>query len=577
MMKLWHISILISGLFTFCFGSGCQAIAKELCPNVYLESEFKITLTTVEESLICDGKGGKDWRYIPLRQKSSFLKKFLANRGFYSPEFMEKNGQLTIRSGRRSYIDRVEIKNNLLNLDIDRFWRVFGQIMNSENLDKIESWVKSQYSQQSYPCFVISTKAFPDKNLVQLSLANLDRKRFGKIIDEEDSPFSRFARRRYDAFIEGEPFDSRLTALTSKRIAFSDLVIDHSFSVICDKESSYVDLRQKSVRSKPRLVSVGMGFDSDDLLFLEAGWRNSGLFDSFSNFQSRAYLSALRQHLSGEFNWYYAPLQTRHHLQTFAIAEHMKNANYESKSVDIRSGPVIDLDRQGYHISLFAGPSFEHSWISGAEGPRISNTFRSVSRTVFETHQLELDKDNPYTGHLFGLDLRYAQKKMGSDFTGTQWHLFGKYFYNILDLSPAIWVVGLRGGLVWFDYQKSDRQAIPANAYPRIGGSDTLRGFAYESLPAPGLNKAIYSGVEFRVKSIFSYGIEPYIFLDQARLSSEEETFGQHAYISPGMGVHWNSPLGAVRFYMSYPLITRTESDTSKEGVKFNINLGEDF
>lgn len=576
-MIKWHNLFLFVGYLCFLPDFCIRLGAKELCKNIHLDLESEISLTTVEQSLICEGQGGKDWQYIPLRQKTNFLTKFLANRGYYDPELTEESGVLMVRAGNKSYIDRIELENNLLNLDVNRFWQVFGQVMNGENLDKVETWVKSQYSQQGYPCFSIQTKAFPDQNLVHLTFTNLNAKRFGKILNVEHSAFSRFARRRYDAFAEGDPFDSRLMSLTSKRIAKSDLVIDHSFSVVCKDASSEVDLRQKSVHSKPRLVSLGLGFDSDDLFFLEAGWRNSGLFDSFSNFQSRAYLSVFRQHLSGEFNWYYAPLQTRHHLQTFAIAEHIKNSNYESKSIDIRSGPVIDLDRKGYHISIFAGPSFEHSWISGAEGPKISNTFRSVFRTVLETHQLELYKENPFDGHLYGLDLSYAQKKMGSNYTGTQWHLFGKYFYNILDLSPAIWVVGLRGGVIYFDYQKSDLHSIPANAYPRLGGSETLRGFAYESLPAPGLKKAIYTGIEFRIKSIFSYGLEPYVFLDQARIASEEERFGKHAYISPGMGVHWNSPLGAIKFYMSYPLITRSESDSVHEGIKFNINLGEDF
>ena len=572
---LYYFTIIIFALL--CHNDHNSLIAQHICPslNISVAEGEELKFSTLELSLVCEGHGGDDWTHIPMVQKKNFLTKFLAERGYYYPTFEEKKGILEVSLGKMAVVERIELAEDILNIDPNRLWKIYGKPINSATLDDLERWILSQYANKGYPCVKLNTKAYPRKNLVSIMVQNIRKKKFGRVLDQA-GPVIRSARRRFDAFDEGDLFRQKRLLLTQNRLKQKEHILDATLTPICTP-SDKVNISQHATETKPRLVSIGVGFDSDDLLFIEGSWSHSQLFDTESYLKTKFFLASNRQLLSSELDWYYAPVKTRHHLRSSTTVEHRKNKIFESKGVTANTGPVLDFDKLNHRFSLWIGPSFEHSQLIIGEGPKVSNSLLFRTHAQVSSENFELYRDSPNSGYAVILDISHAQIGLGSLYTGSNYHLLIKSFHNILNLDPALWVLGLRAGLIGFSYNEQNVEKIPINAFPRIGGASTLRGLPFESIPEVGIKNAIYSGLEIRINNIVPFGLAPFTFLDFARVRETKLGISQEKYISPGLGVNWNSPIGTLRLYFSYPAISRNNGDVENLGFKLGLNIGEDF
>ena len=570
-MRFWFVVIMLFSSLILIAERGFSEICKSI-EIEYTEGQARIAFTSLELSLICEEKGGKDWKYIPRKQRQGFLEKFLSVRGYYAPVFRQTRDRLTVITGPQSRVDRIELHGDILDLDPKSFWKVYDAVLNSGTLDAIEQWTKEQYAVAGYPCIQLDTKAYPEKNLVTIMILQANLKRFGQTNETNSKSNGDKVKRRFDAYQEGEEFNSNRLRLTEARLKQEEYVFDTILSPKC-KASEIVNIEQRTTVNKPRLLSLGIGFDSDEYLFFEGSWGHANLFSSASNIKSKIFASHKRQQLLTNFNWYYAPITTRHHLRTSLSFEHSNSRVYDVNNLSLSSGPVVDFDKFSHRFFLWVSPSLEQNRIFKGEGPNISNTFLLKSQFSIESEKYELLRDDPSEGYSLSLKLSSSQKGMGALYSSNKYELTLKSFHNILNLNPAIWVLGLRAGLLGFDFDSDAKDKIPGNMYPRLGGASTIRGHALESLPKEGLAIAYFGGIETRIRHIIPYGISPYLFIDVASARNAKDPSEKEKYTSPGLGLHWNSPIGVLRFYASYPLSQSGES----HGLKLNFNLGDQF
>jgi outer membrane translocation and assembly module TamA len=122
---------------------------------------------------------------------------------------------------------------------------------------------------------------------------------------------------------------------------------------------------------------------------------------------------------------------------------------------------------------------------------------------------------------------------------------------------------------------------IPPGFRQYLGGSRDLRGFGREELPANGLGglSSVFGGVELRFGGPLPLGTQPLLFLDAGALGNAPWSLDHPAYVSPGFGARWESPIGVVRTSLAHGFILPGDTSVpdSFSHLQFYLSLGEEF
>ena len=549
-----------------------------LCKGVTFLSQ-NISFSQTEKGLICDETGGDSWKTITPKQKEFFLVSFLQNRAYYYPKFTHIDHETIVDPGSQALINEVFLENDILNINPRKFWTIFNEPMTSSSLNLLEDWVKRQYSLKGYPCILIETKAIPKENLVSIKIQDPEVKTFGKVISERIPGLNFGVEKRYQAFSKGNIYNSIAVDLTERRLESDELVVKTNISPKCIKKSTSVDLDQNIMPGKSKLLSFGLGFDSDEFFILEATGKNSRFLSQASLLQSRLYASWQKQKIDFTYKWYYAPVITRHHLHSKIEFERQNTHYFETLSLLAQFGPVVDFDLENSRLEFSLSPSYSLTHTSRGEGPPLSQNIAIKSMAKIESHKFEFYKDSPQSGYTFQVDLSHTQKGIGSDYTATSYAFSGKYLHNLLDLEPAIWILGLRGLLSGIHFEESFTSKIPPTLFHRLGGTDSIRGFAKNKIPKDKPLLTAYLGSEVRISNLLPWGIHPFVFFDIAKAKTKNSNFSDATFMSLGIGLQWDSPIGLFRFSTAYPIVDgkNKENYSNLSGFHFHLGLGEQF
>ena len=549
-----------------------------ICKGITFLSQ-NISFSQTEKGLICDETGGDSWKTITPKQKELFLVSFLQNRAYYYPKFSHIGHETIVDPGSQALINEVFLENDILNINPHKFWKIFNEPMTSSSLNLLEDWVKRQYSLKGYPCILIETKAIPKKNLVSIKIQDPEIKTFGKVVSERIPGLNFGVEKRYQAFSKGNSYNSMAVDLTARRLENDELVVKTNISPKCIKKSTFVDLDQNIMPGKSKLLSFGLGFDSDEFFILEAAWKNSRFLSQASLLQSRLYASWQKQKIDFSYKWYYTPVITRHHLRSNIEFERQNTAYFETHSLRVQFGPAVDFDIENSRLEFYLSPSYSLTNISRGEGPPLSQNVALKSLAKIESHEFEFYKDAPQSGYTFHIDLRHTQKDLGSEYTATSYAFSGKYLHNLLDLEPAIWILGIRGFISGIHFVESFTSKIPPTLFHRLGGSDSIRGFAKNKVPKEKPLLTVYLGGEVKISNLLPWGLHPFVFFDIAKAKTKKSNFSDATFMSPGIGLQWNSPIGLFRFSTAYAFIDGKDKENYLElsGFHFHLGLGEQF
>ena len=85
--------------------------------------------------------------------------------------------------------------------------------------------------------------------------------------------------------------------------------------------------------------------------------------------------------------------------------------------------------------------------------------------------------------------------------------------------------------------------------------------------------------VELRLADVLPRNVEPLVFVDAAQAGRKSAELERTIYWSPGFGVRWGSPVGALRATLAYGMAARRERETlePKPEWQFFFSWGQEF
>lgn len=580
MRRILTIFFAFIALSTKAFGQDLKK--QELCPHVTLICDQTLTFTSAELALICGDGKTRAWSSIPLVQAGEFLKTFLASRGYHKGIAQIEKDHLTVQSGPISMIREVHIAGESAGIDASRFWPISGVPLTSKALDDLDAWLKRELANRGMPCAETKIEADSEKGNITISFNLLIPYTFPRIETEPIFGINGEVPRRYYSFQIGDLYNIQDLELSARRLVTDDVVLSSHFITECPKESSEIIIRQQMVTGKPRLVTFGIGFDTEEYLITEATWGNARFGPSASSLKTNARASFRKQSARATFDWYYAPVITRHFLRSVLRFERQNERRYDTRTFWGDVGPGWTWDRMDHFFEAWLGGSYRHDETVRGEGSATANSFAFAADLQALQHDFEYFAATPKSGHQTNFSWRRMRKGLGSEFSATNSIVSGTYLYNLFAFDPAIWILGLRGEAFTTQFgDDTEGDEVPVSFRNFLGGSENLRGFSRKQVPADdrGALTSAYLGAEARIAHVLPYRLQPIVFVDFGRIGMEEMKLDEPVFWSPGFGINWQSPFGTLRGTLAHGFVEhRGERDYSTMShAQFYLSFGEQF
>lgn len=536
---------------------------KLLCKQIFITSHDDIELTSSEKKLICGDDKNKAWEMIPINQASYFLKRALEARGYWRYKFDITEGQANVYTHYKTAFSQLSVDNDPVGIDLDRFWYPSGKFLTSDLLDRIEAFVTSELANLGHPCAKIETLADKDTGAIKIKIEDPGLFKVQKVVGEPISGAMAGVQRRFDAFRLEQDFALLKFELTSNRMVNEGLVIYSSFSPDCKNISAGV-VEHKLNPGDPQLLSFGIGFDTEQYFITQSTWKNSRFTESASALQVTAFASYKLQQISSEFDWYYLPFPMRHYLKLQTSVKRLNENRYDEREFKISAQPSWQVDWSGSAAEISLGPNYRQIATTRGLAIELAKVVSIDLDVNSHTHDWEYFISSPRSGHNFDLQTSNAAPGLGSNIAVSSFSLRSTHLFNLFSYEPNLFVLGFRSLLGTTQvYGDTDVDEIPNSMKFRLGGTDTIRGFARERIPADdfGALSVLYLGSELRFANILPYNMQPYVFYDYGLIGkSAFEISTDTNYTSPGFGLRWESAFGPMRFSFGHGFVNGKES-----------------
>lgn len=554
---------------------------QKVCQDVFLQSAEEITFTPAEKKLICGNSKLNAWRSIPPNEASYFIRSFLQTRGYHDVDSRIEKDHLLIVVHRETIVKNIVFVDPTPPVDIKRYWPIFGRPLTPQALDDLEKWLRQELGRKGFACPQIKITADPSTGVVSIAVTHMEADTFPPVISDGIAGLVGGVERRYDAFATGEPYDSLLLDLTSRRMIADGIVINSYFLTKCKNSATSPDIVQKINSGEPRLISLGFGLDTEEFLIGRAQWKNSRFGTMGSNLEALATASYRVQEARFTFNWYYAPIITSHFLRTRYNFRRENERRHDTRTHSLSVGPVWNIDMGNVNTSISPDVSYDHvETVRGLGDPTTDFLWTSISFTG-QSHEFEYYLDDPRSGYDFDLNAGVTRRDIGSNINANRYAFSFTRLWNLFDYSPPIWVMGIRSRITTIVADNQDSLIMPPNYRYNLGGSQNLRGFARNALPPRDLGAmtSAYVGVETRIGNVFPYGLQPIAFVDIGGLGDRPLALDPTRYYSPGAGLHWKSPIGTFRLTAAHGLIAGEKQEELRHLSRWLVHLsyGEQF
>ena len=362
---------------------------------------------------------------------------------------------------------------------------------------------------------------------------------------------------------------------------FSNVYATHADKVE-DKEHQAlsIDVDVALTPAKSHLFDFGIGFATDTKYRVSANWRTP-LLNKYGHFQeSKIEYSKINP--TGNFI-YSIPLghPTEDLLQFKITVENDEYPDLSTKVYSAQLGRVISKDnwnrqiytrfhKEAWHYDLDdTNPNFD--W-SDKDNVKYIIPGVTWSRTIREGSALD-----PSAGFRQVYNIEGAHLKAASD--NSFFRVHGRWNYITTLMANHRLVTRAELGAIYVD---RDAQLAPSLRF-YAGGDQSIRGFAYQSIgstiPAssdPDNPKAIVvGGTRLMVASIeYQYYLNQKwrlaLFSDGGSVANKGEFEPVYSF---GSGIHYLSPVGAVKFDLAYGFDDNDENDK----WRIHLNLGAEL
>ena len=376
--------------------------------------------------------------------------------------------------------------------------------------------------------------------------------------------------RREVALIEGDVFNSALLKRSRQNLEavgfFEDVKVETRRGTAQDKVDVVVDLKEKPTGA----FTIGGGFSSVDGLIGAVSISQNNLF----GYGKRATAAVQIGQNANRFNLVYSDphfWDSDYLMETRAFKTATNYQNSQGYNTDT-TGVVLSVGRRLFgEVFGLMSYTLENVVIKDLEpfAPLIilRQALENGGEATTSALSLALTRDTrdsfsePTRGNRSRIAATYAGGFLGFD------NNFNKYAIESSQYWPLWWkLVGNLRGTFWYGDSFGDTPNLPAQERFYLGGANTVRGFKNFTISPKspitggetGGNKAYFVNTELIFPLYAPLRMRGVVFLDVgnnlAELASLGDLFTQTPRMGAGVGIRFNSPMGAIRLDWGFNL-----------------------
>jgi translocation and assembly module TamA len=526
-----------------------QIREQRICEKLSLQGTEHISFSETETRLMCGDPENEAWDNVPETQTLFHLRTFLQDRGYYLTSVARSEPNLLVDLGKKSFVKRMEWEGTPPELNVSRIRELIGNVLTPKFLDQTKDRVAQILRANGHPCAQVSMTADPVSETVRVTILSDALSRFGLVKADDIPGLDQEALRRYDAFRFDDPYNDDNLIISARRMTMAGLVQSTHFSPICEPPSSEVPVKQSILAGPPRNLMIGFGADTERYAHLKASWQKTRIGAQGSSVTIESHMAVHQQEINGSANWYYLPFASRHFLAPQFKLLHDDEQPYETLEADLQTQPSIQFDSQDYSFTGALGPAVNwvHTYRSGNTYPGTDAYFAYMGTSFrITSHDYEFYQNSPRTGTDASFTGTFTRAGILSNVTAQMLQFNFERLWNFLEYDPPILILGVRGGFS----TTFGPTSVPPTLRTYLGGSTDLRGFNRQQLAGRtgmGALSSAFLCLEARTFDLLPWGLQPFIFTDFGALGEHSLSLDPPVYFSPGVGLRWESPIGALR------------------------------
>jgi outer membrane translocation and assembly module TamA len=573
-MRWWWLTV-----FFFAPVFGWAKTEQPLCGRFYVLKEtlsFTQLFGKNDQLLIC-GSDVEGWQHVPQAQALYHIRVILNSQGYFSPSVRAEGEKLVIDPGPRSFVRKIIFKNDPEGFKDLIFRGIQDKPLTPAAITNVKDWSRSRLRAMGYPCPEVEVRAAYETETLEILLTPGPKLKLKKVIRPETAELLPQAFIRQDAFQIGDFFNADLLNLTSRRLITSDLAQFAHFEDRCT--GSGAEATEKVILGKPRTLIFAVGASTEELPIFKTEWKNSRIDPFGSTLTGSFYASSRRQSLAGSAQLYWFPQIPELYVLPTVEVRRETEPTYKSLSEEFQFGLAHVNDDSHNRYTFQYLPTYTIEDTLEGEGPSHVNYFSFETRFQIMSHYFEYYQATPQEGYAFNGYWQAQRDGLGSPLSLDLLNFNGTYLINLGRFDPPLTVLGVRFGHSVL--MTSDLAGTPASFRLFLGGADDVRGFSRKSInnANSGYQTTSYLGVEARFLEMLPWQLQPYVFIDGAKVGETAWTWEQSTYISPGVGVRWQSPVGSLRGSVAKGGILKKDlsKPQPKEEWNFYLSYGREF
>ena len=574
-------------LFFLCAPYSFGGDLEHICGPYYLKSQNFFSsspFNSNDKKLIC-GTDTPGWKNVPLNQAMYQIGSILEDKGHYQWEYNQKEDQIIVDPGKLFDLQKIEYINAPDAFFEETFIGVDDDTISSSLLDKIKSWSLQRMQAIGYPCPNIDLRASYKENKVIVDITPGTKRYIHHINREEKEGLRSNSLSRYDAIQSGDLYNRDFLSLTTRRM-YADRVVNYAyFETQCNQNEKNEDdneefsVDQNIILDKPNSVVLAAGASSEEFPLFKAKYQRSRLDKNASTLSTQLYLSSVIQSFSTDFRLYlFNDLPRLYFNPNFEIKRQDEDA-YESIFQKYQMAMAYSFDSSSFQINTKLAPTYNVEKNFESEETSNVNYLSLDGNITITDHYYEYYRISPRTGYQLNFSWSSQQKGLGSDFSGNQYRINGKYLFNIGFLDPPILVLGARFDIATVDVDSLDLTPQRMRLY--LGGNQDIRGFNRKSINNfnRGFLTTAYIGFESRLVSVLPFNLQPYLLFDIAKVGKKSFALSKALLYSPGIGLRWEGPIGNFRVSLAKGKIENKDSSitSEQEGLTLFFSYGQEF
>lgn len=366
--------------------------------------------------------------------------------------------------------------------------------------------------------------------------------------------------RRLLALQEGEPYDARKIAATHRNFLesgyfqFVNVVVDPTVA-----EDFVVPVRIESTAAKARLYSGGVGYATDIGPRFQLNYRNRRINRRGHTLDGKLQLSPAQSLLAMEYRLPFGDdRRDTLSLRTGVAQEDTQTSESKSYEIVLRQTRALD---SGWLRSAYVSGRREFYKISD----QVSNSTLVVPGIQY-SRLTEKTEPRPKKGYRLSVDLRGTSTFLGSDTTFVQLRGDARHIMSLGERTRLLSRASI--GATGLDALSE----LPPSARFFVGGDNSVRGYAYESLGPVDDDGIVIGGANLLVGSLeIDYRLSERwaiaAFADSGSAFNDTDlTFSTGI----GVGLRLLTPIGPVRIDVASPL------DLERD-YRLHISIGSDL